>query len=85
MLYSRADSWLSAAAERERDRPLKSLGLLAKLSVRGIGAALSNFRSGGKEEEKEDAEKRRRTSGGREDAGERDDHQFHGGNHCSVC
>ena len=57
VLYSRADSWLSAAAERERDRPLKSLGLLAKLSVRGVGAALSNFRSGGKEEEKEDTEK----------------------------
>src|SRR5580704_2114454 len=43
VLYSRADSWLSSAAERERDRPLKSLGLLAKLSVRGIVAVFSNF------------------------------------------
>jgi cellulose synthase (UDP-forming) len=43
VLYSRADSWLSSAAERERDRPLKSLGLLAKLSVRGVTSVFSNF------------------------------------------
>jgi len=43
VLYSRADSWLSSTSERERDRPLKSLGLLTKLSVRGVVAVFSNF------------------------------------------
>jgi cellulose synthase (UDP-forming) len=57
VLYSRADSWLSTAAERERDRPLKSLGLLAKLSVRGVAAALSNFGRSKQPEETADVEK----------------------------
>ncbi len=57
VLYSRADSWLSSAAERERDRPLKSLGLLAKLSVRGVAAALSNFGRSKQPEETADVEK----------------------------
>ncbi len=56
VLYSRADSWLSTAAEREHDRPLKSLGLLAKLSVRGVVAALSNFGRSKQPEETADVE-----------------------------
>jgi cellulose synthase (UDP-forming) len=57
VLYSRADSWLSSAAERERDRPLKSLGLLAKLSVRGVTAVFSNFGRSKQPDETGDAEK----------------------------
>ncbi len=56
VLYSRADSWLSSTAERERDRPLKSLGLLAKLSVRGIVAVFSNFGRSNRPEELEEDE-----------------------------
>jgi cellulose synthase (UDP-forming) len=43
ILYSRADSWLTYADQREQDRPLRSLFLLMRLSVRGIGLALRNL------------------------------------------
>jgi cellulose synthase (UDP-forming) len=46
VLYSRADSWLDFSKNRERDRPLKSLGLLVKLSMRGIGMAFRSFWGG---------------------------------------
>jgi cellulose synthase (UDP-forming) len=44
ILYSRADSWLTYADQRDRDRPLRSLFLLMRLSVRGVGLAIRNLR-----------------------------------------
>lgn len=43
VLYSRADSWLSYADQRDRDQPLRSLLLLVQLSVQGIALAFRNF------------------------------------------
>ena len=76
VLYSRADSWLSSTAERERDRPLKSLGLLVKLSVRGVVARFSNFgeQPAGRREEVGEIRSRQRRN-----AGEACKRQFHGG------
>jgi cellulose synthase (UDP-forming) len=51
ILYSRADSWLTYADQRERDRPLRSLFLLMRLSVRGVGLALRNLRRDSKPNE----------------------------------
>lgn len=36
VLYSRADTWLGWNEQRERDRPLRSLGRLLKLAARGL-------------------------------------------------
>ena len=47
VLYSRADSWLNFSEHRDRDRSLQSLGLLVKLSFRGLGAAIRSFWDGG--------------------------------------
>lgn len=41
VLYSRADAWLSE--EHPRDRPLKSLAAILRLSLRGIRYSLSSF------------------------------------------
>lgn len=49
ILYSRADSWLTYADQRERDRPLRSLFLLMRLSVRGIVLAARNLRKDSKD------------------------------------
>jgi cellulose synthase (UDP-forming) len=36
VLYSRADSWLGWGESREPDRPMKSLGLILRLSMQGL-------------------------------------------------
>ncbi|WP_263365900.1 UDP-forming cellulose synthase catalytic subunit [Edaphobacter bradus] len=40
VLYSRADTWLGWGESREADRPLKSLGLILKLSLRGLSQTI---------------------------------------------
>ena len=47
VLYSRADSWLNFSEHREPDRSLQSLGLLVKLSLRGMGDVIRSFWEGG--------------------------------------
>lgn len=37
VLYSRADTWLGWGADRAPDRPLRSLALIFRLAVRGLG------------------------------------------------
>jgi hypothetical protein len=46
VLYSRADTWLGWDEQRERDRPLRSLGRLLKLAGRGLRQALLPGRRG---------------------------------------
>jgi cellulose synthase (UDP-forming) len=43
VLYSRADSWLGWAERRDRDRPLRSLFLIARLSVKGTATMFRNL------------------------------------------
>ncbi len=40
VLYSRADAWLGWGEAHEADRPLKSLGHIFRLSLRGVGQTL---------------------------------------------
>ncbi|MGB9433057.1 MAG: UDP-forming cellulose synthase catalytic subunit [Candidatus Acidiferrum sp.] len=43
ILYSRADSWLNWNEKRERDRPLRSLLLITRLSFHGVWLAISSL------------------------------------------
>ncbi len=44
LLYSRADSWLGWNKEREPDHPLRSLGRILKLSLRGLSLSVGGSR-----------------------------------------
>jgi cellulose synthase (UDP-forming) len=40
LLYSRADTWLGLGEEREADRPLRSIGRILRLALRGLAHTL---------------------------------------------
>jgi len=44
LLYSRADSWLGLGEAREADRPLRSMGHILKLSMRGLSLSVGGSR-----------------------------------------
>lgn len=43
VLYSRADTWLGWGESREVDQPLRSLGRIMRISIRGLGIAFSSI------------------------------------------
>jgi len=46
LLYSRADAWLGLDESREPDRPIRSLGRILRLSLRGLAQIAGGSRSG---------------------------------------
>ncbi|HEY4380563.1 MAG TPA: UDP-forming cellulose synthase catalytic subunit [Acidobacteriaceae bacterium] len=44
LLYSRADTWLGLAQAREADRPMRSLGRILRLSIRGLSQTVFGSR-----------------------------------------
>jgi cellulose synthase (UDP-forming) len=45
LLYSRADAWLNQDKSPETDRPLRSMGRILKLSLRGLAMTVGGLRS----------------------------------------
>ena len=45
LLYSRADTWLGLGEGREADQPIRSLGRILRLSVRGLSQTMSRSKS----------------------------------------